>query len=301
MHPHLKVLLQRPQALLEFTRRAKNPESRDCPSCGAPPLAGVIDRRFGIMTLLRCSECRLLFRTPTDTPSSSKKFYQSDYTEETVTEIPGLADLEKLKDSGFSSKGDLTPYVELIQKFYLNQSAKLVDYGCSWGYNTWRFARAGFLASGVEVSRPRCDFGRIQLGVDATYSADELSSDYDVFYSSHVFEHVPSVETSFAEARRLLSEKGGLMIVITPNGSDAFRKVRPSRWHELWGRKHPNFLDGEYWQKLLKPYPYVLMSRSEDGSVIAPLDSITMEVLEKQTAHDLSGEELIVVAWLPKS
>lgn len=91
------------------------------------------------------------------------------------------------------------------------------------------------------------------------------------------------------------------MIVITPNGSDAFRKVRPSRWHELWGRKHPNFLDVVYWKNFLKPYPHTIMSRSEDGSVIAPLDSITMKMLETKTYHELSGEELITVAWLPKS
>jgi SAM-dependent methyltransferase len=157
------------------------------------------------------------------------------------------------------------------------------------------------VASGVEVSRPRCDFGRTKLGVDAHYCAEGLPSDFDIFFSSHVFEHVPSPENSFNEARTILGDKGGLMIVITPNGCDAFRKARPNRWHELWGRKHPNFLDEKFWSRLLGNMPHAMMSRSEDGSVIAPLDSITIGLLEKHTEFDLSGEELIVVARLPKT
>ena len=253
------------------------------------------------MTLRRCAACRLLFRVPTETQEEGNSFYQEDYKEGFTTTMPAPEALSGENGSQIPEKGDLNPYIKIMRTLVQRESIRMVDYGCSWGYNTRRFQEAGFIATGVEISVPRCDYGRKHLGIDAHYTADSLSSDYDVFYSSHVLEHVPSVETSFAEARRLLSDKGGLMIIITPNGSDAFRKVRPSRWHELWGRKHPNFLDGEYWQKLLKPYPYMLMSRSEDGSVIAPLDSITMEVLEKQTAHDLSGEELIAVAWLPKS
>jgi SAM-dependent methyltransferase len=299
MNSKLKVLLQRPRALLEISRRGRNPESRNCPSCGGSPERGVADRRFGIMFLRRCSQCLLLYRTPTDTPAQSREFYQSDYTEETVTELPDLQTLEEMKSSDFSSKGNLSPYIDMIRRFYPKQSAKLVDYGCSWGYNIWKFLRAGFLATGVEVSRPRCDFGRVHLDVEAHYSADELASDHDVFFSSHVFEHVPSPGNSYREARRLLGDHGGLFIVITPNGSDAFRKTRPARWHELWGRKHPNFLDERFWEKLLEDVPHVIMSRSEDRSVLAPLESIDLEALANPIRYDLTGEELIVVASLP--
>jgi 2-polyprenyl-3-methyl-5-hydroxy-6-metoxy-1,4-benzoquinol methylase len=299
MHPKLRVLLQRPRALLEIARRGRNPESRHCPSCGGSPEPGVLDRRFGVMLLRRCSQCLLLYRTPTDTPVQSREFYQSDYTEETVTELPDLQTLEEMKSSDFFSKGNLSPYIDLIRRFYPEQSAKLVDYGCSWGYNTWKFARAGFITTGVEVSRPRCDFGRAHLDVETHYSADELASEYNVFFSSHVFEHVPSPRNSYREAKRLLGDHGGLFIVITPNGSDEFRKTRPTRWHELWGRKHPNFLDKRFWENLLGDVPHIIMSRSEDGSVLAPLESIDPGHLANPIRCDLSGEELIVVASLP--
>jgi len=301
MNPKLKILLQRPRALLNLTMRGMNPESQLCPSCGGKPLSNVLDRRFGVMVLRRCSCCLLLFRTPTDTHRASIDFYQSNYTEESVTELSNPLELENLKSSGFATKGGLAPYIALMSRFYQDSQAKLLDYGCSWGYNTWRFTQAGFQATGVEVSQPRCDFGRKHLAVDAHYSVAGLPSDFDIFFSSHVFEHVPSPRASYDEAKRLLGEKGGLFIVITPNGSEAFRKARPSRWHELWGRKHPNFLDDQFWQNLLGVTPHAVMSRNEDGSVTAPLDSINPESLGKLSDFDISGEELIVVARISKS
>lgn len=296
MNPYLKVLSQRTRALLDTIKRSLDSTSSNCPSCGAVPRPEKLDRRYGVMVLRRCSACDLLFRTPTDTQAQSTNFYQSDYTEETVTELPDSQSLQQMIASGFSAKGDLSPYVNLIKRFYGDEPVKLVDYGCSWGYNTWKFNQAGFAASGVEVSRPRCDFGRENLNIDARYSADELDSDFDVFFSSHVFEHVPSPRDSFLEAKRLMGDKGGLLVVITPNGCDAFRKARPSRWSELWGRKHPNFLDEKFWEKLIGTSPHAIMSRSEDGTVVAPLRELSLESLQAKRDYDLSGEELIVVA-----
>lgn len=296
MNPHLKVLLQRPSALVTSIVRSRDPEAVICPSCGGAPLPGKLDRRFGVLVLRRCAQCRLLYRTPTDTPIQSTSFYQEDYTEESVTELPDRDQLAELKAGGFAIKGDLSPYIRLMRSFVGEGTTRLLDYGCSWGYNTWRFQQAGFQASGVEVSRPRCDYGKRELGVDVHYSADGLSPEFEIFYSSHVFEHVPSPAKSFDEARRLLGTKGGLCIIITPNGCDAFRRKSPHRWHELWGRKHPNFLDDEFWKGRLEGIPHALMSRSEDGSLVAPLDEITPDTLQEGRQYDLSGEELILIA-----
>lgn len=300
MNPQLKVLSQRPRALLDMITRSFDSQSKRCPSCGAAPRPEKLDRRFGVMVLHRCSSCDLLFRTPTDTRDHSHHFYQSDYTEDSVTELPSSKSLQQMIASEFATKGDLGPYVNIIRRFFGDETVKLVDYGCSWGYNTWKFERAGFMASGVEVSQPRCDFGRAHLHIDARYTASELDSDFDVVFSSHVFEHVPSPRDSFLDAKRLLGNKGGLLIVITPNGCADFRKARPSRWSELWGRKHPNFLDDMFWRKLLGSIPHAIMSRNEDGSVVAPLEALCPELLKASQTFDLSGEELIVVARLPK-
>jgi len=248
---------------------------------------------------MRCTSCLLQFRTPTETSESSIAFYQSDYTETTVTELPEENELKALINERSESKSHLSPYIDLFCRLLEKKSARLVDFGCSWGYNTRRFERAGLEAVGVEVSRPRAEFGRTKLGVDIRSSADELEPSFDVFFSLHVFEHVPSVYSAFADARRLLSN-GGIAVIITPNGSEAFRKKRPGRWHELWGRKHPNFLDEVFWSKLLAPYPHAIMSRNEDGTVRAPLATVSMEILEKQCLFDVSGEELIVIVRLPR-
>ena len=127
MNPYIKVLLQRPGALMKALSRCLEPGSTNCTSCGSHPLPGHLDRRFGVLTLRRCSKCQLQFRTPTDTPIQSSSFYQEDYTEESVTELPDANELAELKSAGFATKGDLTSYLQLMRRFHGQKPAKLLE------------------------------------------------------------------------------------------------------------------------------------------------------------------------------
>lgn len=234
-----------------------------------------------VTVLRRCHECRLLFRAPTTTEVENEAFYQTDYRQGFDSDVPPTDQLQALVQSGFAgSPKDYSTYLKLLRVLGVHQGARILDYGCSWGYGTWQLQRAGFEVVGYEISRPRAAYAREQLHVDAYSRWEEVpDGPYDVFFSAHVLEHVPSVARVVSLARQCL-RRGGLWLAFTPNGSAPCREDRPRLWYRLWGRVHPNFLDDEFYVRqlenpLLASSPYDLdaiqagWAREESGAVDA--------------------------------
>src|SRR5690606_7144277 len=54
-------------------------ERRACPNCGGS--GAVVARKVAVTALRRCRSCALLFRTPTDPPSLTERFYDEEYSQ----------------------------------------------------------------------------------------------------------------------------------------------------------------------------------------------------------------------------
>jgi 2-polyprenyl-3-methyl-5-hydroxy-6-metoxy-1,4-benzoquinol methylase len=223
-----------------------------CPNCGSTHHE-VIDRKYLIAELRRCEACKLLYRAPTDSDQENKAYYQTSYTEGFTTELPDEAALKRLLESSFAgTEKSYADYVRVLSSLGTKRGARVFDYGCSWGYGSWQLAQAGFAVSAFEISRPRASFAREKLGIDCTdvLPRAELvggqAQSFDVFFSAHVLEHVPSPGKVIALAKALV-KPGGLFVAFTPNGSAQHRAVNPIGWHTLWGKVHPNLLDECYY------------------------------------------------------
>jgi len=106
-----------------------------------------------------------MFRWPKDSIEFNKGFYQRRYRQKGLTiDLPGLELLDKLKILHFKgTEKDFSEKILILNKFM--QKGKVLDFGCSWGYVLYQFRRAGYDAIGFEISKPRAEFGREQLGV----------------------------------------------------------------------------------------------------------------------------------------
>lgn len=276
-------------AFLEFcARHAFSRSRRGCPSCGADG-SEVVDRKYWFAELRRCGSCRLLYRAPTSTAAEQAAFYSSGYQEGFTTAMPDASTLQGLVDAGFrGTEKDYVGYIDVLDALGARPGQRLLDFGCSWGYGSWQLARHGFEVDAVEVSGPRAGFAREKLGVNVLSSVAPTAA-YDVFFSAHVLEHVPSVASVIALAHQVL-RPGGLFVAFTPNGSAAHRARSPSSWHLLWGLVHTNFLDDAFYRARFSGRPYLLASApyrlgefSEWRGQIAP------RIL------DLGGDELVAV------
>lgn len=262
----------------------------ECPSCGGA--GGVrVDRKYVFTALVRCGSCGLLFRTPTTSFEDSRSFYQKRYSQGFTTCIPANAELKRLIETRFSGEKSYRPYIDVLEALGVEKGQRVFDFGCSWGYGSWQLKHHGFEVDSFEISDARAKFAREKLGLRVVETMDAIEGVYDVFFASHVLEHVPSVQATIALALRSL-RPGGLFVAFTPNGSSAYRSRSPSSWHQLWGNIHPQLLDDIYYGKQFQEFTTAMDS--------APYKLNELTSWSGARSHsiclDLSGYELLVVA-----
>ncbi len=261
----------------------------ECPCCGHRH-AATIARKHLVTALKRCGNCQLQFRVPTTTPEENELFYQKKYTQGAATEVPNLSTLYDLKNQNFKGSAvDFKRYISLVQ-LLAPVGSKLFDFGCSWGYGSYQFSRAGYRVDAFEVSVPRREYARNNLGVEAHSSLPTPTQAFDIFFSAHVLEHVPSVIDSINYGMEML-KPGGYFIAFTPNGSAAHRAANPVSWMKLWGLVHPNYLDEEFYIRNLKNYAHFITSHTKN---IDEIEQWTKNFDSRCLLLD--GEELLIVA-----
>ena len=264
-----------------------------CPSCGSQQSKHV-KRKYLVTSLRRCSTCRLLFRVPTTSASESKEFYQRNYQQGFTTKMPASQELRQLIRTKFkNTEKDYSHYIRVLKALDLNRRTRLLDYGCSWGYGSWQLQQAGYSVQSYEISRPRCEYAKKYMGIDAKWDIDGLEGPFDIFFSAHVLEHVLAMGDVISLAVKLL-KPGGRFVAFTPNGSDVYRKTHPWQWQRSWGLVHPNLIDEEYYEFIFNDMPFLVASSPYDSNAIKEWACIE-DLKRNQKVLDLSGKELLCV------
>ena len=156
-----------------------------------------------------------------------------------------------MQENFASMHKDYSNFIDIICAAGGKKGDRLFDFGCSWGYGSWQFSKFGFNVESFEISRPRADYARTKLNVNVHNSLPKTTGDFDIFFSSHVMEHVPSVKETIEFGMRLL-KPGGLFITLTPNGSSEYKHTDFGAWDKLWGMVHPNFIDHSFYSHTFK-------------------------------------------------
>jgi 2-polyprenyl-3-methyl-5-hydroxy-6-metoxy-1,4-benzoquinol methylase len=259
-----------------------------CPACGSGDHT-IVKRKALVTALVRCKSCELLFRIPTDPPHFAEAFYQEEYVHPTMTPRPSRDILGELIAQGFVGSGnDFTLRIEILRTLGVPAGARILDFGASWGYGTWQLQQAGYEAHGLEVSRPRARYAREALGMNVVERADQLQGPFDVFFSSHVLEHLPAPSEALAVARRLV-RANGLFVAFTPNGSAECLRENPRQYHLAWGLVHPHFLDERFYRHMFPDAPKLLASSPYDLPRISAWDRC------QDLTLSLAGPELLFV------
>jgi 2-polyprenyl-3-methyl-5-hydroxy-6-metoxy-1,4-benzoquinol methylase len=263
-----------------------------CTYCGSVDCVE-IDRKYLVTKLMECQNCHLYFRFPVDKKEVNGDYYQTEYKENDhiTTELPDTLLLEKLKLENFSSVNkNANKYLDLFTRLFPSEkSLHIIDYGCSWGYLTSQFKKAGHEVQGFEISRSRAAYGVKNLDVEICPDENLLRDNNHIFFSSHVIEHHPDIPSMIRLAEKLLIQ-GGYFIAFCPNGSPAFRQKNQEAFHHIWGKAHPNYLNAEFFKYIFQDRPYFIASNPVNRGHIHALAE------HERTVDDLSGEELLVIA-----
>lgn len=282
------------QKLSYFFRSLKNlTQEKKCPNCGCQKLR-VIDKKYFVTVLFKCEDCKLNFRFPVDSKELLDKFYQKKYLanyseiSEQITNLPSDKDLQEMMVNNFHGKRDYSVFVKALVK---EANAKVIDFGCSWGYSVFQLKTAGYDAEGFELSKARGEFGK-KINVKIYDRPELIRSNNQVVLSSHTIEHLLVVSDLIRFSQRKL-DREGILICFCPNGSDEFRRRSKYLFHVNWGFLHPNYLDIEFAANTFRHNPYLIITSDwrYDLDVISSWNGRSQQISEK---HD--GEELLIIA-----
>lgn len=273
------------RSVFKFTQEKK------CPFCGDNALVK-IDSKFIFTSLLACDNCKLNHRHPKDDEKWLKEFYQKDYDIDThiMTKLLTDAEIKKHKADNFSSLRSYDGYINAL--FKTKGDIKIIDYGCSWGYNVYKLNKSGYNAAGYELSVPRAEFGALKLEIPIHADIKTLPVETDIFFSSHVIEHLNNINELISLSKKHLT-KDGVFMAFCPNGSSAYRNREPYIWHVNWGFVHPNHLSVEFAQFAFRENPFLILT----GDWSFDVDQISnWDGLSQVTGPYLEGKELLIIA-----
>lgn len=267
-------------------------QKRYCPYCKGTNLKR-IDHKFFITSLFKCEDCHLNHRHPKDSPKWLKKFYQNEYKIENgvhmITDLPSDERIEILKKEAFKSPKNFDPYIDSL---FNSRAIKIVDYGCSWGYNVFRLQKSGYTAIGYEVSEPRAKFGREKLGIQIHTKESAVPGDQDLFFSSHVIEHLADL-SKFIDYSKTRMKKDGVFMAFCPCGNQEYRNREPDVWHGTWGDIHVNLIDVEFAKEVFKNNPYLILS---GDWVFNPREIEAWDGKSQKVGDKLDGKELLIIS-----
>lgn len=237
-------------------------QDKGCPYCRYS-YTKFVGRKKILLQLRKCPICNLMFRWPKDTIGFSKEFYQGKYRQKGLTtDLPELEILDKLKNTNFrGTEKDFSDKIGILKELVAH--GKVLDFGCSWGYGTYQLQTAGYNAIGFEISKPRAEFGRNHLGVSIIneYSdLDKIHDSFDIVFSSHVLEHLPTLKGVFERFRFLLKSNGMLVIFVPNCGGE---NTKQYGWGHLVHEKHPLALDRLFFETVLPKHGFSIKSFSE--------------------------------------
>jgi 2-polyprenyl-3-methyl-5-hydroxy-6-metoxy-1,4-benzoquinol methylase len=265
---------------------AASGQNKDCPYCGFKS-TNLIERKYVLWHLRKCPNCLFMFRWPKDSVKSNNRFYQRAYREGHTTDMPDAIELQRFLMNVFSI--NTLNYKERIKILKsLGESRNVLDYGASWGYGVWQLQKAGFNAVGFEVSTPRAEYGRKNLGVKIETDTALLSVDsFDIIHTAHVLEHIPDLKTSFQDFRRLL-KPGGTLVIFVPNAGGRSASQMGTGWGPMIGEKHVNALTADFFARNLSNHGF--------NSIMFDSSPYDMGLRGFDDHPSLSGDELLIVA-----
>jgi 2-polyprenyl-3-methyl-5-hydroxy-6-metoxy-1,4-benzoquinol methylase len=230
-------------------------QSRNCPYCDSGRTK-YFGRNAPLSHVRWCPDCALIYRWPKQNTGFNNSFYQTRYAQVhrgRATDLPSPSEIEMMKKINFANTAmDASHYVALAAQLGCRQ---MFDYGCSWGYTTFQFLQAGFETDGLEVSWPRAEFGRRNLGVSIFNTPSEALKThrkYDFIFTSHVLEHLPSPLLALNFFTKIIAPSGWLLCVVPNCGGRDARKLGLN-WGPFSSAIHPlSYTEAFFTANLLK-------------------------------------------------
>ncbi|MHB1167120.1 MAG: class I SAM-dependent methyltransferase [Carboxydocellales bacterium] len=174
--------------------------------------------------VVKCKRCSLIYINPRPSINELHSYYPDEYDPYNTSESKFLKYITR-----FIAKQDTKHF-----KKYLNKEAKILEIGCASGdYLVHLRDFGGWDAYGIELSSYAVDKAKkeYQLNIQegTLFDTSFENNEFDLVIMRHVLEHIPNINETLQEIKRILKPKGKIMIIV-PNVDTIETKVFGSYW-----------------------------------------------------------------------
>ena len=233
----------------------------NCPLCNvdhSEPVAQVRDRLLGIegeFTLVKCSQCGLLYLNPQPTSEEISRYYPPEYDGYVGVDLDQMPWLRRL-----SVKYGLYKRQRAVTRY--RKGGRLLEVGCATGMFLDTMRRSGsWDVYGIDISEHAVQCACDQLGLNVTCGQLEEADFPDGFFDAvvmwDVLEHLPDPKAGLLEVRRVLAPDGWLIFRV-PNLDSLDARLFGPYWAGLDAPRHFFVFSVETVRQLLETSGFTL-------------------------------------------
>jgi SAM-dependent methyltransferase len=224
-----------------------------CVLCSADvePATHLVWRKDG-HDVVRCPSCGLVFRDRPPDEQALAGIYDEGYFRDDPSRPDRHGYADYLRDAPLH-RANARRRLSLLAT-HAPVRGRLLDVGCAGGFFVDEARRAGWDASGVDVSAPMVDWARSELGVPVTlgtFAEAEVPAELDAVTMWDYIEHSVDARRDLTKARDEL-RPGGLIALSTGDVGSAVARLSGRRWHLLTPEHHNFFFDETTLRRLLE-------------------------------------------------
>ncbi len=200
-------------------------EKVSCPICGSERYFTF--ERFGFQhrfTYCKCKDCSLVFQNPR--PIYDQAFIDTAY------EVYSVSNKEHFDGTNFTDKGKIVhgEYTHILNEIesILGRKGRILDIGSNTGTFIKAARDAGWIETGVEISKTMSEVARRDYGVNALagdWTQIKYPEKFDAIYCSHVIEHIPD-PLKWMELFKENLTPDGIVCLSVPNMQSVDRKLK---------------------------------------------------------------------------
>jgi len=223
-----------------------------CEVCGAPldRDAALAWRKDGY-SIMRCSQCGLLFRSKLPTDGELPVLYGEDYFRAGTLGSAGEGYPDYI-GTGELHRRNACKRLRVIEDYV--QPGALLDVGCAAGFFLDEARGRGWSVQGIELSSQMAAHARDQLGLEvvaAPFGAVEIgSTTVDCVTMWDYIEHSREPAEDIRRVHSLL-RPGGILALSTGDAGSLFARISGKRWHLLTPRHHNYYFSRSTLSRLL--------------------------------------------------
>ncbi|HQO09420.1 MAG TPA: class I SAM-dependent methyltransferase [Clostridiales bacterium] len=272
-----------------------NEGQKYCEFCGQDH-KGIFYSRGSNYTVLKCSECSLLWSDPL-TDDDYEKQINSDYFGEDIY-------LSKEKNQKERFRDQINKVLKMLEPSVEKDKIKILDIGSGLGFFLDVCDEEGIYCEGCDINEKAVQYAnrnrvKTRLGTADAYYED---NSFDIIFALNLIEHIPHPKEFITQCRRIL-KPGGLLVLETPIQESLFHIIARAGDY-LTGFKMNNYginTNGHIYKFCGKTFEKIAGSGFEiihKQKIGSPLKEIMGKTTYMSFKNRIVLKAVLPVAWL---